>query len=150
MASTSAEQEQKQIPAEDVKEAEVNIEGGKKDSGQGSGADDSQQRSVEKICEDMVRLGVKPVKGVPRVIIETAGNDLLPISKPYVFKSLHSDTYVILGATKEEEEEYAEIGLDHRDIDLVMDQTGVCRSMAVKALKAHAGDIVSAIMELTH
>lgn len=49
----------------------------------------------------------------------------------------------------EEEEEIDETGVEPRDIDLVMTQAGVSRSKAVKALKTHNGDIVSAIMELT-
>lgn len=49
----------------------------------------------------------------------------------------------------EEEEEVDETGVEPRDIDLVMTQAGVSRTKAVKALKTHTGDIVSAIMELT-
>ena len=110
------------------------------------------------------------------------------ISKPDVFKSPNSDTYVIFGEAKiedlssqlqtqaaqqfrmpdmssvmgkpeisaaaagaqdEEEEEVDETGVEPKDIDLVMTQAGVSRSKAVKALKTHGGDIVSAIMELT-
>lgn len=51
--------------------------------------------------------------------------------------------------TGEEEEEIDESDVEPRDIDLVMTQAGVSRAKAVKALKAHDGDIVSAIMELT-
>ncbi|GKE69527.1 nascent polypeptide-associated complex subunit alpha-like protein 2 [Tanacetum coccineum] len=49
----------------------------------------------------------------------------------------------------EEKEEVDETGVEPRDIDLVMTQAGVSRPKAVKALKTHNGDIVSAIMELT-
>jgi nascent polypeptide-associated complex subunit alpha len=112
------------------------------------------------------------------------------ISKPNVFKSPHSETYVIFGEAKiedlssqlqtqaaqqfmmpdvgsvmakpdtsafagvqadeEEEEEVDETGVEPRDIELVMTQASVLKSKAVKALKAHEGDIVSAIMELTN
>lgn len=111
------------------------------------------------------------------------------ISKPDVFKSPNSETYVIFGEAKiedlssqlqtqaaqqfrmpdmgsvmskpeaattgvsapadEEEEEVDETDVEPRDIDLVMTQAGVSRTKAVKALKTHNGDIVSAIMELT-
>lgn len=111
---------------------------------------------------------------------------MFAISKPDVFKSPNSETYVIFGEAKmedfssqlqaqaaqqfrmpdlstvmakpdaaataaadEEEEEIDETGVEARDIDLVMTQAGVSRVKAVKALKAHDGDIVSAIMELT-
>ncbi|XP_073314589.1 nascent polypeptide-associated complex subunit alpha-like protein 2 [Primulina huaijiensis] len=49
----------------------------------------------------------------------------------------------------EEEEEVDETGVEARDVDLVMTQAGVSKAKAVKALKTHRGDIVSAIMELT-
>lgn len=109
------------------------------------------------------------------------------ISKPDVFKSPNSDTYVIFGeakiddlssqlqtqaaqqfrmpdlssvmaksdasavtaAAQEDEEEVDETGVQPKDIELVMTQAGVSRPKAVKALKTHNGDIVSAIMELT-
>lgn len=109
------------------------------------------------------------------------------VSKPDVFKSPTSETYVIFGEAKiedlssqlqaqaaqqfrmqdlskvmakqdaaaaaaapaDEEEEVDEEGIEPRDIDLVMTQASVTRAKAVKALKAHDGDIVSAIMELT-
>ena len=40
-------------------------------------------------------------------------------------------------------------GLDESDIKMVMDQAGVGKAQAVKALRAAGGDIVNAIMELT-
>ncbi|KZV41652.1 nascent polypeptide-associated complex subunit alpha-like protein 2 [Dorcoceras hygrometricum] len=49
----------------------------------------------------------------------------------------------------DEEEEVDETGVEARVIDLVMTQAGVSRAKAVKALKTHDGEIVSAIMELT-
>ncbi|KAL1539805.1 nascent polypeptide-associated complex subunit alpha-like protein 2 [Salvia divinorum] len=49
----------------------------------------------------------------------------------------------------EDEEEVDETGVEPHDIELVMTQAGVSRTKAVKALKTHSGDIVSAIMELT-
>ena len=49
----------------------------------------------------------------------------------------------------EEEEDVDETGVEPRDIDLVMTQAGVSKGKAVNALKAHSGDIVGAIMELT-
>ncbi len=42
-----------------------------------------------------------------------------------------------------------ETGVEPKDIELVMTQAGVSRGKAVSALKSNAGDIVSAIMELT-
>lgn len=136
----------------------------------------------------MLKLGMKPVTGVSRVTIKRTKNILFFISKPDVFKSPHSETYVIFGEAKiedlssqlqtqaaqqfripdmgslmgkpdpsaaaaaqaeEEEEEVDETGVEARDIDLVMTQASVSRPKAVRALKTHNGDIVSAIMELT-
>ncbi|PPS08461.1 hypothetical protein GOBAR_AA12183 [Gossypium barbadense] len=144
----------------------------------GANASSKQSRSEKKSRKAMLKLGMKPVTDI-----------LFFISKPDVFKSPNSETYVIFGEAKiedlssqlqtqaaqqfrmpdlasvmaksdtsaaaagtaadEEEEEIDETGVEQRDIDLVMTQAGVSRSKAVKALKAHKGDIVSAIMELT-
>lgn len=59
------------------------------------------------------------------------------------------DAAAAAAAPADEEEEVDEAGIEPRDIDLVMTQASVTRAKAVKALKAHDGDIVSAIMELT-
>lgn len=138
----------------------------------------------------MLKLGMKPLLGVSRVTIKRTKNVMFFISKPDVFKSPNSETYVIFGEAKiedlssqlqtqaaqqfrmpdmgsvmakpdvsasaqvaadeeEEEEEVDETGVEARDIELVMTQAGVSKPKAVKALKTHNGDIVSAIMELT-
>ena len=47
------------------------------------------------------------------------------------------------------EEVIDESGVDAKDIDLVIQQTGVTRAKAVAALKKNENDIVNAIMELT-
>lgn len=59
-----------------------------------------------------------------------------------------------LNANKIEEEEaddgeVDESGLDAKDIDIIVEQTQVSRAKAVKALRAHDGDMVNAIMELS-
>lgn len=40
-------------------------------------------------------------------------------------------------------------GVEDKDIELVMQQAGVSKTKAVKALKKNSNDIVNAIMELT-
>ena len=107
------------------------------------------------------------------------------LSKPDVFKSSHSETYVIIGEIKcedlnterqtqaaehfkapgpsrvnskgepfvaavQDDEEVDELGVDKKDVELVMMQASVSRSRAVEALKAADGDIVSAIMVSTY
>ncbi|KQK23927.1 nascent polypeptide-associated complex subunit alpha-like protein 2 [Brachypodium distachyon] len=149
-----------------------------------------QSRSEKKSRKAMMKLGMKPVTGVTRITIKRAKNILFVVSKPDVFKSPTSETYVIFGeakiedlssqlqaqaaqqfrmhdlskamakpdggaaasgsaAAEEEEEAVDETGIEARDIDLVMTQASVSRAKAVRALQAHDGDIVSAIMELT-
>ncbi|XP_071710573.1 nascent polypeptide-associated complex subunit alpha-like protein 2 [Rutidosis leptorrhynchoides] len=159
-----------------------------KEDGTLAGSESSKQsRSEKKSRKAMLKLGMKPVLGVSRVTIKRAKNVMFFISKPDVFKSPNSETYVIFGEAKiedlssqlqtqaaqqfrmpdmgsvmgkseiaaaaaqadEEEEEVDETGVEPRDIDLVMTQAGVSKPKAVKALKTHNGDIVSAIMELT-
>merc|ERR1719237_2011949 len=51
----------------------------------------------------MSKLGMKPVDGVLRVTVKKSKNILFVISKPDVFKSPVSDTYVIFGEAKIED-----------------------------------------------
>jgi len=53
---------------------------------------------------------------------------------------------------EEEEEDEGEVdeeGVEAKDVELVMQQAGVSKGKAVKALKNNNNDIVNAIMELT-
>ena len=52
-------------------------------------------------------------------------------------------------AAPEEEGPVDESGVDSKDIELVVSQTGCTRAKAVAALKNNENDIVNAIMELT-
>ena len=152
----------------------------------GDAATGKQSRSEKKSRKAMQKLGMKPVPNVLRVTIKKSKNILFLLSKPDVFKSPNSDTYVVFGEAKiedlsaqasaqaaeqfkeaiqassaeaetaeaapEEEDEGGEVdtsGLEENDIDLVMQQAGVSKGKAVKALRKTKGDIVSAIMELT-
>ncbi|WP_191134051.1 hypothetical protein [Streptomyces sp. col6] len=45
-----------------------------------------------------------------------------------------------------ENEDVDETGVDPKDIDLVMAQTGVSRQKAVRVLKESGGDLINAIM----
>lgn len=51
----------------------------------------------------MQKLGMKPVPGVTRVTIKKSKNILFVISKPDVFKSPASDTYIVFGEAKIED-----------------------------------------------
>ncbi|XP_066307873.1 nascent polypeptide-associated complex subunit alpha-like protein 1 [Miscanthus floridulus] len=201
-APKAEEEEQKEdeapVVVEDVKEGEDEDEDDDDDDDDDDEADEGelgagategakQSRSEKKSRKAMMKLGMKPVTGVTRITIKRAKNILFVVSKPDVFKSPTSETYVIFGEAKiedlssqlqaqaaqqfrmqdlskvmakqdvaaaaaapaDEEEVVDESGIEPRDIDLVMTQASVTRAKAVKALKAHDGDIVSAIMELT-
>lgn len=195
-APKAEEQQDDEAPVvEDVKEDEDEDEVDDDDDADDDDADGAagategtkQSRSEKKSRKAMMKLGMKPVTGVTRITIKRAKNILFVVSKPDVFKSPTSETYVIFGEAKiedlssqlqaqaaqqfrmqdlskvmakqdaaaaaaapaDEEEEVDEAGIEPRDIDLVMTQASVTRAKAVKALKAHDGDIVSAIMELT-
>ncbi|KAF8413416.1 hypothetical protein HHK36_001398 [Tetracentron sinense] len=123
---------------------------------QGAGANDSakQSRSEKKSRKAMLKLGMKPITSVSRVTIKRTKNTQaaqqfrMPDMGSIMAKPNVAAASTALQAD-EEEEEVDETGVEARDIDLVMTQAGVSRGKAVKALKNHNGDIVSAIMELT-
>ncbi|KAM7267407.1 hypothetical protein ACFE04_009573 [Oxalis oulophora] len=69
-----------------------------------AGANGSKQsRSEKKSRKAMLKLGMKSVTGVSRVTIKRTKNILFFISKPDVFKSPNSETYVIFGEAKIED-----------------------------------------------
>ncbi|CAL9071667.1 unnamed protein product [Musa textilis] len=62
-----------------------------------------QSRSEKKSRKAMLKLGMKPFPGVTRVTVKKSKNILFVISKPDVFKSPTSDSYVIFGEAKIED-----------------------------------------------
>ncbi|KAF9596240.1 hypothetical protein IFM89_008403 [Coptis chinensis] len=79
----------------------------KDDDAEGQLADGSrsnkQSRSEKKSRKAMLKLGMKSIPGVSRVTVKKSKNILFVISKPDVFKSPTSDTYVIFGEAKIED-----------------------------------------------
>ncbi|KAL9676766.1 hypothetical protein QQ045_004985 [Rhodiola kirilowii] len=73
----------------------------KEDGAHGAGS--KQSRSEKKSRKAMLKLGMKPVTGVSRVTIKRTKNVLFFISKPDVFKSPNSETYIIFGEAKIED-----------------------------------------------
>ncbi|KAL9374633.1 hypothetical protein Peur_031512 [Populus x canadensis] len=69
----------------------------------GANGSSKQSRSEKKSRKAMLKLGMKPVTGVSRVTIKRTKNILFFISKPDVFKSPNSETYVIFGEAKIED-----------------------------------------------
>ncbi|CAN0843636.1 Nascent polypeptide-associated complex subunit alpha-like protein [Linum grandiflorum] len=62
-----------------------------------------QTRSEKKSRKAMLKLGMKPMTGVSRVTVKKSKNILFVISKPDVFKSPTSDTYIVFGEAKIED-----------------------------------------------
>ncbi|KAL1821114.1 hypothetical protein DCAR_0417500 [Daucus carota subsp. sativus] len=83
---------------EDDDNDEVDVEG----QGDASGRS-KQSRSEKKSRKAMLKLGMKAIPGVSRVTVKKSKNILFVISKPDVFKSPNSDTYVIFGEAKIED-----------------------------------------------
>ncbi|CAN0922790.1 Nascent polypeptide-associated complex subunit alpha-like protein 2 [Linum grandiflorum] len=75
----------------------------KDDGTPGANGSSKQSRSEKKSRKAMLKLGMKPVTGVSRVTIKRTKNILFFISKPDVFKSPNSDTYIIFGEAKIED-----------------------------------------------
>lgn len=63
--------------------------------------------------------------------------------------SVNATTVPTVQEESEDEEEVSDTEVEAKDIELVMQQAGVSRNKAVKALKNNENDIVNAIMELT-
>jgi nascent polypeptide-associated complex subunit alpha len=70
--------------------------------GDGNGRS-KQSRSEKKSRKAMLKLGMKPIPGVSRVTIRKSKNILFAISKPDVFKSPNSETYIVFGEAKIED-----------------------------------------------
>jgi len=66
-------------------------------------ASGKQSRGEKKSRKLMSKLGMKPVTGIHRVTVKKAKNILFVISKPEVFKSPGSDTYIVFGEAKVED-----------------------------------------------
>ncbi|KAJ6747672.1 putative proteinSCENT POLYPEPTIDE ASSOCIATED COMPLEX ALPHA SUBUNIT-RELATED [Salix koriyanagi] len=62
-----------------------------------------QSRSEKKSRKAMLKLGMKPLPGVSRVTVKKSKNIMFVISKPDVFKSPNSDTYIVFGEAKIED-----------------------------------------------
>ncbi|KAG2330305.1 hypothetical protein Bca4012_020092 [Brassica carinata] len=97
-------QKENDVVVEDVKDGdeEDDVDEDDDDNVDGAGENESskQSRSEKKSRKAMLKLGMKPVTDVSRVTIKRSKNVLFVISKPDVFKSPNSETYVIFGEAK--------------------------------------------------
>jgi len=73
------------------------------DHDEDDGKGGKSNRSEKKARKAVQKLGMKQVSGIVRVTVKKAKNILFVISKPDVFKSPASDTYVIFGEAKIED-----------------------------------------------
>jgi len=62
-----------------------------------------QSRSEKKARKAMAKLGLKQITGINRVTMKKSKNIIFVISKPDVFKSPASDTYIVFGEAKVED-----------------------------------------------
>ena len=62
-----------------------------------------QSRSEKKARKAMAKLGLKPVPGINRVTMRKTKTIIFVISKPDVYKSPASDTYIVFGEAKVED-----------------------------------------------
>uniref|UniRef100_A0A8C2N385 NAC-A/B domain-containing protein n=1 Tax=Cricetulus griseus TaxID=10029 RepID=A0A8C2N385_CRIGR len=129
----------------------------------------------EELVSKAKQLGLRRVTGVTRVTMQKSKNILFVITKPVVYKSPGSDTYLVFGEAKIEDLSQAQLAavekfkvqgeaisniqentqdsdcVEAKDTELAMSQANVsCSSAkAVPALKNNSNGIVNAIMELT-
>jgi len=75
------------------------------EGGEGGGPDDKNvsNRAEKKSRKAMQKLGMRPVPGVYRMSVKKSNQVLFVITKPDVYKSPTSDTYVIFGEAKTED-----------------------------------------------
>lgn len=75
--------------------------------GDAQGGDDSakskQSRSEKKARKAVAKLGLKQINGISRVTMRKSKNIIFVISKPDVYKSPASDTYIVFGEAKVED-----------------------------------------------
>ncbi|CAL9097964.1 unnamed protein product [Musa textilis] len=95
------------VVEDDEEEEDDDDEDDDRDDAEGQAGDASgrskQSRSEKKSRKAMLKLGMKPMPGVSRVTVKKSKSILFVISKPDVFKSPTSDTYVIFGEAKIED-----------------------------------------------
>ena len=81
--------------------ADVDDDGSDDSDGDDDDERGKQSRSEKKSRKAMQKLGMKPVPGIIRCTVKKSKNILFVISKPDVFKSPASDTYIIFGEVRD-------------------------------------------------
>ncbi|EGF78150.1 hypothetical protein BATDEDRAFT_26895 [Batrachochytrium dendrobatidis JAM81] len=99
-------------------------------------ADKSISRGEKKARKALAKLGLKHLKDINRVVLRRPRNVLLVVAKPDVYKSGSSDTYIVFGEVKGEDQ-YAQAAqaaaAQHQgsvDINKVMEEAAAARANA--------------------
>jgi len=107
-APAPAPKEEQKVKIEDDKDSSDDEPPSLESEPQGTGNQQQdkaakQSRAEKKSRKAIQKLGMKPVPGVVRVTVKKAKSMLFVITKPDVFKSPNSDTYIIFGEAKIED-----------------------------------------------
>ena len=111
-AEQTKTEEKKDVKVEDVTDKKDDDSSDDEDmpgleNAEGAGGEEKgkgkQSRSEKKSRKAMQKLGMKPYPGIIRVTVKKSKNILFVISKPDVYKSPASDTYIIFGEAKIED-----------------------------------------------
>merc|ERR1711918_196112 len=94
---TMADPEDKEKKEEEEEDEDDSDSDGEDEVGPDGKPRSKQSRSEKKSRKAMQKLGMKAVPGIIRVTIKKSKNILFVVSKPDVFKSPASDTYIIFG-----------------------------------------------------
>jgi len=104
------EEEKREVVVEDASDSgtdtgseDSGAEGDKPEAGDEATVGAKQSRYEKKARKIMSKLGLKQITGVCRVTIRKSKNILFVISKPDVYKSPNSDTYIVFGEAKIED-----------------------------------------------
>merc|ERR1719506_1953332 len=100
---TDPEDKAKKDREEDEEDDDDSDSDGEEEVGPDGKPRSKQSRSEKKSRKAMQKLGMKAVPGIIRVTIKKSKNILFVVSKPDVFKSPASDTYIIFGEAKIED-----------------------------------------------
>ena len=73
------------------------------DQAEGAEEEKGSTRGEKKARKAIAKLGMKPIPGCVRVTMKKSKNIMFVISKPDVFKSPNSDSYIIFGEAKVED-----------------------------------------------
>jgi len=92
------------MPELENAEASAGADAAGSDAGAGGDAGGKHSRGEKKSRKAMAKLGMKPVPGITRVTVKRTKNVLFVINKPDVFKAPGSDTYIVFGEAKVEDQ----------------------------------------------